>query len=53
VGDSHHDVIMGKKAGSYTIAVPMYFSNVEKMKEAGVDRIIDSLTELPKALMDI
>ncbi len=53
VGDSHHDVIMGKKAGSYTIAVPMYFSNVEKMKEAGVDRIIDSLAELPKALMDI
>ncbi len=53
VGDSHHDVIMGKKAGSYTVAVPMYFSNVEKMKEAGVDRIIDSLAELPNALMDI
>ncbi len=53
VGDSHHDVIMGKKAGSYTIVVPMYFNNVDKMKEAGVDRIIDSLAELPQALMDI
>jgi HAD superfamily hydrolase (TIGR01509 family) len=53
VGDSHQDVIMGKKAGSYTIAVPMYFSNVDKIKEAGVDRIIDSLAELPQALMDI
>ena len=53
VGDSHHDVIMGKTVGSYTIAVPMYFSNLEKMKEAGVDRIIGSLAELPQALMDI
>jgi phosphoglycolate phosphatase-like HAD superfamily hydrolase len=53
VGDSHMDVIMGKTVGSYTIAVPIYFSNVEKMKEAGVDRIIDSLAELPEALMDI
>jgi hypothetical protein len=32
--------------------VPIYFSRVEKMKEAGVDRIIDSLAELPEALMD-
>ena len=53
VGDSHTDVVMGKAVGSYAIAVPMYFSRVEKMKEAGVDRIIDSLAELPEALMDI
>ena len=39
--------------GSYAIAVPVYFSKVEKIKEAGVDRIIDSLAELPKALMEI
>ena len=53
VGDSHQDVIMGKTVGSYTIAVPMYFSSLEKMKDAGVDRVIDSLAELPPALMDI
>ena len=53
VGDSHTDVVMGKAVGSYAIAVPMYFSRVEKMKEAGVDRIIESLAELPEALMDI
>ncbi len=53
VGDSHMDVIIGRKVGSYTIAVPIYFSNVEKMKEAGVDRIIDSLADLPEALMDV
>ncbi|HUV54873.1 MAG TPA: HAD family hydrolase [Candidatus Krumholzibacteriaceae bacterium] len=53
VGDSHRDVIAGKAVGSYTIAVPMYFSRVDKMKEAGVDRIIDSLLELPAALLEI
>ena len=53
VGDSHTDVVMGKAVGSYAIAVPMYFSRVEKMKEAGVDKIIDSLADLPEALMDI
>lgn len=53
VGDSHKDVISGKAVGSYTIAIPVYFSRVEKMLEAGVDRIIDSLAELPEALMDI
>ncbi len=53
VGDSHKDVIAGKAVGSYTIAVPVYFSRVEKIKEAGVDRIIDSLAELPEALMEI
>jgi phosphoglycolate phosphatase len=53
VGDSHHDVIMGKSARSITIAVPMYFSNLEKMKDAGVDRIINSLADLPQALMDL
>jgi len=53
VGDSHKDVIAGKAVGSYTIAVPVYFSRVEKILEAGVDKIIDSLAELPEALLDI
>lgn len=53
VGDTHLDVVMGKSAGSYTIAVPMYFSDVDKMREAGVDRIVDSLADLPQALRDI
>lgn len=53
VGDSHKDVIAGKAVGSYTIVVPVYFSRVERIKEAGVDRIIASLAELPEALMEI
>lgn len=53
VGDSHRDVIAGKAVGSYAIAVPMYFSRVDKMKEARVDMIIDSLAELPQALLEI
>ena len=53
VGDSHKDVIAGKAVGSYTIAVPVYFNRVEKILEAGVDRIIDSLAELPQALLEI
>jgi HAD superfamily hydrolase (TIGR01549 family) len=53
VGDSHKDVIAGKAVGSYTIAVPVYFTKVERILEAGVDRVIDSLAELPQALMEI
>jgi HAD superfamily hydrolase (TIGR01509 family) len=53
VGDSHRDVLTGKALGSYTIAVPMYFTRLEKVKEAGADIIISSLSELPQALIEI
>ncbi|MBN2335382.1 HAD family hydrolase [Candidatus Bathyarchaeota archaeon] len=53
VGDSHSDVLAGKAAGSYTVAIPVYFSRLEKIKEAGSDRIIESLAELPEALRGI
>jgi len=50
VGDSHKDILAGKAAGAYTVGIPMYFTRLELMKEAGVDMIIDSLSELPAVL---
>ena len=53
VGDSHKDIIAGKRAGTYTIGVPVYFTKIDLMKEAGVDVIIDSLHELPRVLENL
>ena len=53
VGDSHRDVLAGKALGSYTIVVPVYFTRLDKVKEAGADMIIGSLAELPEALAGI
>jgi pyrophosphatase PpaX len=50
IGDSHKDIIAGKKAGAYTVGVPVYFTKLDLMKDAGVDVIIDNLSELPKIL---
>lgn len=53
VGDSHKDVLAGKALGSYTIVIPVYFTRLDKVKEAGADLIIGSLAELPEALAGI
>jgi HAD superfamily hydrolase (TIGR01509 family) len=53
VGDSHRDVLAGKALGSYTIVVPVYFTRLDKVREAGADMIIGSLVELPGALAGI
>jgi len=53
VGDSHRDVLAGKALGSYTIVVPVYFTRLDRVKEAGADMIISSLAELPEALAGI
>lgn len=53
VGDSHKDIIAGKAAGAYTVGIPVYFTRLELMKEAGVDVIIESLSELPSVLEGI
>ena len=53
VGDSHKDVLAGKALGSYTIAVPVYFTNLDEVKAAGVDLIIESLADLPRALLEV
>ena len=36
VGDSHNDIIAGKKVGAYTIGIPMYFTRIDLMKKAGL-----------------
>jgi HAD superfamily hydrolase (TIGR01549 family) len=46
VGDSHKDILAGKKLGAYTVGIPVYFTRLKLMKEAGVDVIIDDLSEL-------
>lgn len=53
IGDSHKDIIAGKKSGAYTVGVPVYFTKLDLMKEAGVDVIIDNLSELPAVLESI
>jgi phosphoglycolate phosphatase-like HAD superfamily hydrolase len=53
VGDSHKDIIAGKKLGAYTIGVPFYFSRLDMMKKAGVDSIINSLSNLPELIESI
>jgi phosphoglycolate phosphatase-like HAD superfamily hydrolase len=50
VGDSHKDIIAGKRAGAFTVGIPVYFTRLELMKEAGVDVIINNLSELPVVL---
>lgn len=50
IGDSHKDIIAGKAVGAYTVGIPVYFTRLELMKEAGVDVIIDNLSELPAVL---
>ncbi|TFH14745.1 HAD family hydrolase [Candidatus Bathyarchaeota archaeon] len=51
VGDSHKDVIAGKKLGAYTVGIPVHFTRLDLMKGAGVDVIIDNLSEL-KAVIE-
>ena len=46
VGDSHKDIIAGKKLGAFTVGIPVYFTRLELMKEAGVDVILENLSEL-------
>ena len=50
IGDSHKDILAGKAAGAYTVGIPVYFTKLDLMKEAGVDVIIDSLHQLPEVL---
>ena len=53
VGDSTRDVLAAKAAGIYVIAVPSFFTKREALQEAGVDVMLDSLTELPEAIMKL
>jgi pyrophosphatase PpaX len=50
IGDSHKDIIAGKKIGAFTIGIPVYFTRLELMKEAGVDIIVNNLSELKKII---
>jgi HAD superfamily hydrolase (TIGR01509 family) len=50
VGDSHKDILAGKVVGSYTVAIPVYFTNMDKLMDSKPDIIINNLMELPKSL---
>lgn len=50
VGDSHKDIIAGKELGSYTIGIPVHYTRLDLMKEAGVDQIIENLCELKEII---
>jgi HAD superfamily hydrolase (TIGR01509 family) len=53
VGDSHNDVLAGKAAGTFTVAIPVYFTRSETLNAAKPDAVIKSLHELPRALLDL
>lgn len=53
VGDSHNDVLAGKAAGTYTVAIPVYFTRSEALNAAKPDAVIKSLHELPRALLGL
>ena len=50
VGDSHKDIIAGKKLGAYTVGIPVHFTRLDLMKQAGVDVIIENLSELKQVI---
>jgi len=53
VGDSPRDVKAAKAAGAYSIAVPASFTRRKTLEEAGVDKIIESLKELPDVIASL
>jgi len=53
VGDMHHDIIMGKEAGTLTIAVLTGMFSKEKIHKYEPDFIIDSVAEIPNIISKI
>lgn len=53
VGDSVRDVAAARSIGSYSIAVPSFFTKREALVEAGVDKLIESLDELPAVIEEL
>lgn len=53
VGDSVKDVKAAKSANVVAIAVPSFFTKRETLEQAGVDHIINDLSELPRILLMI
>jgi HAD superfamily hydrolase (TIGR01549 family) len=53
VGDSHKDIIAGKQLGCFTVGVPVYFTRIDLMKQAGVDVIIDTLVDLKEVIKSL
>jgi len=50
VGDSPHDIEAGNAAGALTIAVTWGVADAARLAEAGPDRMIDEIAELPGIL---
>jgi HAD superfamily hydrolase (TIGR01509 family) len=53
VGDSHNDILAGKAAGTFTVAIPVYFTRSEVLNAAKPDAVIKSLHELPQVLLGL
>ena len=51
VGDSVRDALAAKKADIFMIAVPSFFTKREALEEAGVNVIIETLNDLPEAIL--
>lgn len=53
VGDSVRDIRAAKSAGIYSIAVSSFFTKREALEDAGVDKIILHLGELPRFISEL
>ncbi len=50
VGDRPEDVLMGRRAGTRTIAVPSAYGRETLLREARPDRLVASVSDVPAAL---
>ena len=52
VGDRLHDVIGGKKNGLFTVGVTFGYGSENELKNAGADKIVQSVNELKNFLLE-
>jgi phosphoglycolate phosphatase len=53
IGDSPHDVAMGRAAGAATIAVTWGHADAGHLRAAGADHVVDDLAALEVVLADL
>ena len=50
VGDRPEDVLMGKRAGTHTFAVPSAYGSEALLREAGPDLLLEDIRNIPEAI---
>ena len=52
IGDSEHDIIMGRSAGVHTLGVSWGFGTHSELRSAGADSVHDDFSSLRVAIND-